>query len=71
MDRSYVRITLRIPQELHKKMTEIAKEQDRSLNKQMVRLMQMGVDQQSKPAQAKKVAKPEVDSSGSIVEPRI
>jgi len=54
MEQLYVRITLRIPQELHKKMAEVAKEQDRSLNKQMVRLMQMGLDQQSRPAQVKK-----------------
>lgn len=54
MDRSVVRITLRIPQELHKKMADMAKEQDRSLNKQMVRLMQTGLERQNKQAQTEK-----------------
>lgn len=54
MDRDFVRITLRIPKELHKQMTDVAKEQDRSLSKQMLRLMQMGLEKQNKPVRVKK-----------------
>lgn len=50
MHNEFVRITLRIPAELHKQMAEVAKEQERSLHKQMLKLMQVGLMQQQKPA---------------------
>jgi predicted HicB family RNase H-like nuclease len=43
MNNNCVRITVRIPPNLHKQMAEIANEQGRTLNMQMIRLLQLGV----------------------------
>ena len=41
----FVRMTIRIPADLHKKMSSIAKKEDRSLAKQMLQFMRSGVQQ--------------------------
>lgn len=45
MEKDYVRITVRIPRDLHREMVKIAQVEGRTLNMQMVRLLQAGTAQ--------------------------
>jgi hypothetical protein len=56
MAADYVRITLRIPRELHAQAVDLAKKTDRSLNGQMVQLMKLGVAQLAPNNEAEKQA---------------